>query len=141
MRLRLRTALGIALQFILVSCSLVPTAAVETAHTTEPGATALPTTSSTFTPPETPVPIVRVSSGDRALFNGDYEAAVLEYSTAAENTTDSSIRAAALWGLARALFADERYDRHLHARRWLRTPDFYTPAARFLRQCLIANDA
>ncbi|HET6845249.1 MAG TPA: tetratricopeptide repeat protein, partial [Anaerolineales bacterium] len=58
---------------------------------------------------ETPVPIVRVTSGDRALFNGDYEAAVTEYESAAAAGTDPSVRAAALWGLARALYADERY--------------------------------
>lgn len=59
------------------------------------------------------MPIVRVTSGDRALFNGDYEGAVTEYESAASSTDDPALRAAALWGLARALYSDERYDASL----------------------------
>jgi soluble lytic murein transglycosylase len=140
----LRLASAIALQFMLVGCGLVPSVPAETAPAaTAPGATAIPAPGSTSTPTETPVPIARVSSGDRALFNGDYEAAVLEYTTAAESTSDASIRAAALWGLARALFADERYDSAISTLQTLVAglPDSpYTPAARFLEgQCLTAT--
>ncbi len=68
------------------------------------------TTTPAPTPTETPVPIARVTSGDTALFNGDVEAAVEAYRTAAGATNDPNIRVAALWGLARAQNEDARYE-------------------------------
>lgn len=61
------------------------------------------------TPTETPVPIARVGSADTALFNGDIDTAMLQYRAAASDSTDPNIRQAALWGLARAQYYDERY--------------------------------
>ena len=55
------------------------------------------------------MPIVRVGSGDKALFNGDIEAAMLQYREASRDTSDPDIRAAALWGLARSQYTDDRY--------------------------------
>jgi soluble lytic murein transglycosylase len=53
--------------------------------------------------------VARVASGDQALFNGDVDAAMLEYRAAAGDTSDPDIRQAALWGMARAQFSDARY--------------------------------
>ena len=53
------------------------------------------------TPTPTPVPEVRVAEADHALFNGDYQAALDAYSTAADTSTDPGIRAAALLGMGR----------------------------------------
>ncbi len=61
-------------------------------------------------PTPTPVPIVRVSSGDKSLFNGDIDAAMQQYRAAAQDTSDPNIRVAALWGLARSQYADGRYN-------------------------------
>jgi soluble lytic murein transglycosylase len=111
MRGLLRTPIAVALQVILAGCSLSPNIAVEPADPTlVAGTTSVPAAADTPIPTETPVPIVRVTSGDRALFNGDYEAAAQEYSAAAGSTSDPAIRAAALWGLARAQYSDGRFD-------------------------------
>lgn len=61
-------------------------------------------------PTATPVPIARVGSGDKALFDGDVDTAMLEYRAAAQETSDPDIRAAALWGLARSQYADSRFN-------------------------------
>ena len=61
-------------------------------------------------PTETPVPIVRVSAGDKSLFNGDVDAAMQQYRAASQETSDPNIRVAALWGLARSQVADDRYN-------------------------------
>ena len=61
------------------------------------------------TPTETPEPIVRVGSADKALLNGDMDTAMLQYRAAATDSTDPTVREAALWGLARAQYEDERY--------------------------------
>jgi len=144
MHLRPRAALAVVLELMLVGCSVAPTATVEApGRTTAPGTSAVLPASSAIPPTETPVPIVRVSSGDRALFNGDYEAAALEYRAAAENTTDANIRAAALWGLARALYSDARCDVAISTLHTLvsEIPDSpYTAPASFLEgQCLVAT--
>jgi soluble lytic murein transglycosylase len=55
-----------------------------------------PTPVPTFTP--TPVPEVRVASGDHALFNGDYDTALSEYTAALAGSSDPTIQAAATLG-------------------------------------------
>lgn len=64
---------------------------------------ALPTDAPpTPTPSPTPTPEVRVTAGDRALFNGDYALAQSEYQLALATASDPALQAVALWGLARA---------------------------------------
>jgi soluble lytic murein transglycosylase len=58
-----------------------------------------PTLVPTFTP--TPVPEVRVASGDHALFNGDYDTALAEYTSALAATSDPAIQVAATLGQGR----------------------------------------
>ncbi len=78
------------------------------------GATSTPSITATFTaspvpsPTATPIPIVRVGSGDKALFDGDVDTAMAEYRAAFNDTADAGIQAAALWGLARAQYLDQR---------------------------------
>jgi soluble lytic murein transglycosylase len=110
MRRNLRSLLGLALGLALTGCSLISRASPASPSATNitgpaPTLTALPAA----TPTNTPVPIARVSSGDTSLFNGDLDAAMLQYRAASTETTDPDIRAAALWGLARAQYADDRY--------------------------------
>jgi soluble lytic murein transglycosylase len=52
---------------------------------------------------------VRVTNGDEALFDGDIDTATTDYRTAFNESNDPAIKAAALWGLARAQAADARH--------------------------------
>lgn len=52
---------------------------------------------------------MRAGAGDRALFNGDYDTALLHYSVALQDSPDPSIRASAQWGQARIYYEQERY--------------------------------
>jgi len=70
-----------------------------------PTVTPLPTS----TPMPTAVPVLRIESGDTALFNGDFDRARAEYQHAFDNTTDNNVKAAALWGLGRTELAAENY--------------------------------
>lgn len=55
------------------------------------------------------MPNARVTVGDLAFFNGDYDAALLHYSIALQDSPDPLIRAGAKWGEAKIYFAQERY--------------------------------
>ena len=138
-----RTTTVLALELMLTACGLAPRLPGQTAApASAPGGTAAPLAPAELAPTETPVPIVRVGSGDRSLFNGDYEAAVQEYRAAADSTDDPGIRAAAYWGLARAQYSDRRYDAAIVALQQL-TSEYpessYAAASRFLEgECLEA---
>lgn len=80
-----------------------PTVAQTMLVPTETGisiATALPTS----TPLPTPAKLASVADGDQAHFFGDWEAALLAYSAAIENSVDPELRSAALLGLGRTYF-------------------------------------
>jgi soluble lytic murein transglycosylase len=47
------------------------------------------------------LPAVRIESGDRAYFSGDWERALLEYEAALANSLDAEIQSAALLGIGR----------------------------------------
>jgi soluble lytic murein transglycosylase len=76
-----------------------------------PTATPTPPPTPTFTPPPTatatpqptatPVPAARVGSGDQALQNGDWEAALKEFELAQAASSDPEIQAAAKLGIGR----------------------------------------
>jgi soluble lytic murein transglycosylase len=83
--------------------------------TLTPSQTPTPAASPTPTITPTPMPTARVLVGDRALFNGDYETALVHYQTAFQNSPDASIQASAKWGEARAWFAEGRYEQSLSA--------------------------
>lgn len=110
MRRNFRSLLGFALGLALTGCSLVPFGAPGTpSPTNTPGPTPASTALPAPTPTATPVPIARVGTGDKALFDGDYDTAMLQYRAASQDTQDPDIRSAALWGLGRAQNADGRY--------------------------------
>ena len=69
--------------------------------------TSTPTSIPTSTP--TPVPAVRIAKADRALFNGDYQAALGEYAAADSNSTDPEILSAALLGQGRIHYLNGVY--------------------------------
>ncbi len=71
-----------------------------------------PTPPATITPTITPTPLpqARVNVGDKAFFNGDYDAALLDYQIVLQDSPDALLRAAAKWGEARIYFAREQYE-------------------------------
>lgn len=95
--------------FALFACQAMPASQPELTptHTAGPSPTASPPPTST--PPPTPAPVVRIESGDRALFLGEYDQAREQYLAAFNDSTDRSVQAAALWGLGRTELEDERY--------------------------------
>ncbi len=110
----IRIFFGLWLAVAIAACSILPNF-----PTLPPGWTLTPSITSTpeatFTPTITPTPLptARVDKGDHALFNGDYENALIHYQTAFQDSPDPLVRAAAKWGEARVYFADERYEETL----------------------------
>jgi soluble lytic murein transglycosylase len=99
-----------------MGCSILPNLpTIPPGWTLTPSTT--PTPAATFTPTvtPTPLPIAHVDAGDHAYFNGDYENALLHYQTAFRDSPDVLVQAAAKWGEARILFAEERYEDSLAA--------------------------
>jgi soluble lytic murein transglycosylase len=106
-----RLSFGITLTIALLACglssnlpSILPSAATATASLT-PTSLYTPTPAPTVTP----IPSVPIQGADKALFNGDLAGAETDYRAAYNNSSDASVRAAALWGLARAQYTDSRY--------------------------------
>ena len=92
------------------ACQGIPTAPpTGTATITPGGPTATPTPTETPTPLPTLAPVVRIDTGDEALFYGDYDSARDQYLAAYNDSTDPDLRAAALWGLGRTELADGNY--------------------------------
>lgn len=84
--------------------------AVDPSATSQPSA--LPTSTPPSTPPPTPTPLpaARVTLGDQALFYGDWEAALDEYQTALETSSDPEVQAAARLGIGRTHFLAGDYE-------------------------------
>jgi soluble lytic murein transglycosylase len=102
-----RLLFGVVMLALLVGCApgAVSSPTATPAITLPPELTPNDTSMPTFTLSPTPTPEVRVETGDKALFNGDYDTALYEYQAAVDNSTDPDLRAAALWGLGRVQFA------------------------------------
>lgn len=110
---------GLLLAAALLGCSLLSFGPKTFGATNTPAIPATFTASPIPSPTATPIPIVRVGSGDKALFDGDVDTAMAEYRAAFNDTTEVDIQAAALWGLARAQYLDQRYADALTALRQL----------------------
>ncbi len=110
MKFSVRIVICLGIQVLLTGCSLFAGGTpASPSSTAEASPAAALTDTPAPTPTASPVPIVRVGSADKALFNGDVDTAMLQYRSAAADSTDPAIRQAALWGLARAQYDDERY--------------------------------
>ena len=106
-----RRFLGLLLVVAITACSILPNfPAIPPGWTLTPSVSSTPEPTFTPTITPTPLPIARVDNGDRALFNGDYENALIDYKTAFQDSPDALVRAAAKWGEARVYFAEERYE-------------------------------
>lgn len=111
----------LCISLVIGACQAVPiplpvplpnaTAAPTNTQGPPPTSTPLPTP----TPLPTMPPVVRIDTGDQALFFGDYDRAREQYLAAFNDATDSAIQAAALWGIGRTELADGRYQEAINA--------------------------
>jgi len=69
-----------------------------------PAPTPLPTETPLPTATPTPLPYVRIEMGDRAIFLGDWDSALVEFQQALDNSQDEEVRFAAYLGMARTHF-------------------------------------
>jgi soluble lytic murein transglycosylase len=110
----IRLILGLWLALSLIACSTLENfPAIPPGWTVTPSVTTTPEPTFTPTITPTPLPVARVSEGDEALFNGDYDLALLNYQTALQDSPDPLIRAAAKWGEAKIYYAQGRYNETL----------------------------
>ena len=118
----LRVPFGLLMAFVLTACSGFPIS-VPAGLTVTPSATYTPETPPPPTGTATPVPVptiaplIRIQSGEQALFYGDYETARREFKSAYRDGDSSQVKAAALWGLSRTEYADGRFSNALAALR------------------------
>jgi len=94
---------------MISACQALPVPLPTAIPTITAGPSPTPTPLPTATPLPTPEPFVRIETGDRALFFGDYDSAREQYLAALNDSKDDSLKAAALWGLGRTELADGRY--------------------------------
>jgi soluble lytic murein transglycosylase len=111
MKTRITLLLGLILA--LAACAALETAPpTEEIPPTQPVPTATQTSTplptSTSGPTATPFPTPRTSSGDRAIFNGNYNRAREEFRLSLAST-DPDERASALWGLGKAEFLAQNH--------------------------------
>lgn len=105
-----RVILGLGLAAAMVSCTVL-----SNFHPSISVVTRTPSVTPTFTPSPvptatpTPIPTIRIENADKALFDGDLDTALSNYRAAFDDTSDSNIKAAALWGMARAQSEGEHY--------------------------------
>jgi soluble lytic murein transglycosylase len=102
-----RILLGLCLVVFIVGCTpgSISVPPIEPTPTLPPAITPADTSLPTFTLSPTPTPEVRIDSGERAFFNGDYDQALFDYQAALETSKDPDILSAALWGLGRVQYA------------------------------------
>ena len=105
--------IGLWLILVLSACQMLPAPPPTTTPTITPGPSPTPTPLPTSTPLPTPPPVVRIDTGDKALFFGDYEKARVEYLGAFNDAEDDALKAAALWGLGRTELADGNFQQAL----------------------------
>lgn len=110
---RAHTLFGLILALVLTACNgvSIPISSGQTATpsmTHTPDAPPPPTATVTPVPIPTVPPLIRIQTGEQALFYGDYETARREFESAYREGGSPQVQAAALWGLARTEYADGR---------------------------------
>jgi len=110
---RAHTLFGLILALVLTACNGV-SIPISSGQTVTPSVTHMPDAPPPPTATATPVPIptvpplIRIQTGEQALFYGDYETARREFESAYREGGSPQVQAAALWGLARTEYADGR---------------------------------
>jgi soluble lytic murein transglycosylase len=109
----------LGLAFVIAACQNFPLPIQLPLSTAAPTNTQGPPPPPTLAPSPTPLPtmepVVRIDSGDQALFFGDFDTAREQYLAAFNESTDDAIKAAALWGMGRTELADGRYQEALNS--------------------------
>jgi tetratricopeptide (TPR) repeat protein len=109
----LKTSAWLGLMLAFSACQNLPISVPLSIPTAAPTNTQGPPPTPTLFPSPTPLPtmepVVRIDTGDEALFFGDFDLAREQYLAAFNDTTDDAIKAAALWGMGRTELADGRY--------------------------------
>ena len=112
----LRLILNLWLTLSITACSVLENIpAIPPGWTVTPSITVTPPPTATPTITPTPLPTARVSEGDEALFNGDYDLALIHYQTALSDSPDLLVRASAQWGVSKIYYAQGRYNETLTA--------------------------
>jgi len=104
-----KKAIWLLIILVLTACQAIPASGPTSTPNISTELAIIPTKSPTETPFPTPAPVIRVESGDRALFYGEYDDARAQYTTAFNEATDKAIQAAGLWGLGRTDLEDGLY--------------------------------
>jgi len=112
---RIQKIICLGFAIIISACQALPIPLPLATATITPGPSPTPTSTATATPLPTQAPVLRIESGDTALFNGDYDLARQQYQSAFNDATDNSVKAAALWGLGKTEIADGNYETALSA--------------------------
>ncbi len=124
----IRLILSFWLTLTITACSVLENIpAIPPGWTVTPSITTIPLATFTPTITPTPLPTARVSEGDKALFNGDYDLALVHYQTALSDSPDLLVRASAQWGMAKIYYAQGRYNETLTALQVLITEYSGTP--------------
>lgn len=111
----------IALAVAAIACTLPAPLARPTATLTLTASATLPPPTVTLTPTPlptatpTPIPAQRIANGDRALFDGDYDAAMQIFDEAWASSSDIEIQSAALVGQGRVYYYSGNYPAALNA--------------------------
>ena len=133
----LKKSVSLGLVFMISACQNfpVPISLPTAAPTHTQGPPPTPTPLPSPTPLPTMEPVVRIDTGDQALFFGDFDLAREQYNAAFNDTNDDAIKAAALWGMGRTELANGRFQQALESFTSLTTtyPDStYSARAPFL---------
>ena len=103
----------LGLMIVLPACQNFPLPVPLSLSSVAPTDTQGPPPTQTPLPSPTPLPtmepVVRIDTGDKALFFGDFDLAREQYLAAFNESTEDAIKAAALWGMGRTELADGRY--------------------------------
>lgn len=115
----LKKSVWLGLVLVLSACQNFPLPVPISLPTAAPTHTQGPPPTPTPLPSPTPLPtmepVVRIDTGDQALFFGDFDLAREQYLAAFHDTDDDAIKAAALWGIGRTELADGRFQQALEA--------------------------
>ncbi len=110
-RMKKQSIFAILLICTLVSCNFPLNVKISVFPTATPSATLTPNATATLTPTPRPSPTptippaVEVKSAEISLFLGDYEAARRDFQAVMAATSDADLKASAMLGLGRALYA------------------------------------
>ncbi len=95
----------ILVAFLITSCSYAwGSSPIAPNVSTTPDVPVTQTITETPTPTPTPLPSARIIKGDDALFNGDYQQALVEFQSILNLVTTPDVQVAAEFGLARSYY-------------------------------------